>query len=105
MFPVSKSGKNSDSKTFLRSRFSYKSIGKSKCMSTTPPACSRSIRSSVDVSVSKRIRKKETAAYADVTNGIPGERTRLGCLRPIRADGCEALYPEAAAPERAVLVV
>src|SRR2546430_15813338 len=47
-FPSSKSRKNSVSRTFLRSRFSYKSIGKSKCRSTIPPVCSRSIRSATD---------------------------------------------------------
>src|SRR5438093_10938852 len=70
MFPVSSSGKNSVSRTFLRARFSYKSIGRSKCMSIIPPACSRSILSSMEVSVRALIRKKKTADYTDVTNGI-----------------------------------
>src|SRR6266480_6910857 len=48
MLPASSSGKNSVARTFSRSRFSYKSIGKSKCRSIMPPACSRSIRSSTD---------------------------------------------------------
>src|SRR5437899_8590422 len=46
--PASNSGRKSLARTFLRSRLSYKNMGKSKCRSTMPWPCRRVIRSSVD---------------------------------------------------------
>src|SRR6266566_4262401 len=46
--PASNSGRKSLARTFLRSRLSYKNIGKSKCKSTIPWRWRRVIRSSVD---------------------------------------------------------
>src|SRR5438034_10804005 len=48
IWPASNSGRKWLASTFLRSRLSYKTIGKSKCKSTIPWRWRRVIRSSVD---------------------------------------------------------
>src|SRR5262245_61136967 len=61
-------------------------------MSMIPPACSRSIRSAMELSVPALIPKKKTADYADVTDRNSRERTRPACWFRRRAETAFLLH-------------
>src|SRR5262249_33829745 len=65
MFPAVSPGKKSVMSTSLRSRFSYKSISRSKCISMVPCASKRSIRESL----------VESVMFGKKINGLDGSGT------------------------------